>query len=338
MGGNSIMSNAIPQKINDLPLQAELLDTHQFEIDDAGAISGKINGLQFRQALASFPIVNAVKVEIGGDDSNDGSIQRPFETYQAAHDSLTGSDLSMIYSDGIGEVDQTLNITRDNVIVFAPKIKLNPSSGDAITVNSPSAESITVNFNSISPQSGKSVNIVAANESIFSTVMFNGEFSSTSGVHKVNTITMMGDINSGGILYIDALIYPVSGVVSGNVYGRLGRTWLGEMQFIDRLRFNVRDSLNIGSSRFVQDTDIGRRLFTSNQSSPITLTLPEQSTLSMQEKSQFEVLVNEAGGINFVAESPGIIKGTTGLNNEGDHVTITLLLDSPIGREWLISR
>lgn len=307
----------VPKKINDLLAVAGLLDTHQFETDIGGTTSGKITGLQLKNALQTVPPNNILRVEpgVGNDITGDGTPQNPYESFQAAHDSLSPGSLVLLTSQGGGFVDQNITITRENTFILAPGVILVPSSGDAFTINSPGANSIGARIGALVAPSGNALNIIDAASGGFDFPIINGDLNiqSTGGSFNLSSLTAAScdiNMNVGSILYANILEHSgvLDSVAQTNVYGRIGLNWWGSMIMHDKIRILQENPVEIGASITLSALYGGVSIFCTNGTA-ITITLPEESTVSLPAGWKTEVNRVGAGAVNIAIQGSDVVEG-----------------------------
>lgn len=336
------MAELVPQKINDLAAVAEFLDTHQLETDIGGVTPGKVTGAQIKTTIGSFPLADVAIVAVGGDDSNDGSWQLPFETLQAAHDSFSGSNQSLVLCQGTGFIDQNLTITRDNTFVLAPGLILFPSSGDALTINSPGANSIGVRIGALVSASDNALNIIASNGGGLDLPLISGDVDiQSAGTFQIAGLSFSGDLSLGASTLLNTNILSHSGNLdtnaSNNTFGRLGLNWFGTFLFNGRTRIRRDNGIIIAGNIIVSELHAGSKIYTDSVN-PITITLPEESSLVLPDFWKGEVVRANSGTVSLATQGSDVLIGSSTIALTGGKATFSVLKTVATVRTWVIEQ
>jgi hypothetical protein len=330
----------VPQKINDLDPQAELLDTHQLETDIGGVTPGKITGLQLKQALKSVSPSDTLRVEpgVGSDVTGDGTAQNPYETYDFAMSTLSPGGLKLILTEGSGVVDQNINITRDFTFLIATGIVLSPSSGHGVTINAPGANTIGYRIGGIGSFAGNSINIVSANATAGDVPAISGDIVANEGIHLISSLQFNGGVSGPGLIYIN----DVGGGSSASpdidtLFGRSKDKWYGSMIFNGRTRIRRKNGIIITGNVNITELHAGSKIYTDSVN-PIGITLPQESTLVLPDFWESDFVRSNTGAVTFVTEGSDILIGSASIASVGGKATASVLKTVGGVRTWVIEQ
>ena len=298
------------------------------------------------QGSGGFNPAYSLYFAVGGNDAYAGTQDFPFLTLGHAvtvSEALitAGATLVSITGLGVGTDTSNINITKSGIDISAPYWKLNPASGDAITVNLGSGGSlnyINIILNSSTVTSGaKALNLISTSSNQGNVVNFYYIGPVTGDVYLSVRCIYYSSIMIGLLTALNAKIQAstyegfgsysqattlnLQGVTAG-----AGGTYIhGPVNTTNLWRYPMRQIIQLTGDIALASANSGY-LYINSTSSSYTITLPATSGQDYPFLIGYEAtfLNTGSGSINFTTSGGATLIGATSVGNVADRVNCTL--------------